>query len=625
MSTYRLNKSRKILQSAYDWYKKKKDKMAPETVKNLEERMLGLEQAIKSDNREEASNLAKKLEEFSDVNFKKTFFEYCFEVVTAILIALILAVIVRQMWFELYEIPTGSMRPTFREQDHVTVTKTPFGINIPMTTGHFLFEPDLVHRIGVVTFTSEGIKDLDEDTMFMYVIPYKKRLIKRLMGKPGDILYFYGGKIYGVDKEGNPIEEYLQSPWLTNLEHIPFMSFAGSMTFPNHTEVIFHQMNEPIGKLTFKNSRDFVGEVFDGTKWIPDNPSAQKTPHNSIQSYSDFWGIRNFAMARLLTKSEMQEMGDVDLSSIPEGVLYLELRHTPSLTYPKPLIFKDMGYNLMLNPFRTYIPLQQHHLDALMDHMYTARLVFQNGRVARYSVDRSRFDQGSPSFPGVPDGTYEFYNGKIVKIGRGAITYEVEADNPLYSHDPKNVQKLFNLGIEVNTAFQPHGKYQLYYPSRYAYFRNGDLYLLGGSILKKDDPVLSEFNKKEETKEKNSTSEKPYIAFKDNGPPLKDGKYDIDFIRSFGLHIPEKQYLMLGDNHAMSSDSRAFGFVPEANLQGAPSLIIWPPGERWGVPSQKPYQLFNFPRMIVWSLVALSLLIWYLLHRRYLHRPITIK
>ena len=83
----------------------------------------------------------------------------------------------------------------------------------------------------------------------------------------------------------------------------------------------------------------------------------------------------------------------------------------------------------------------------------------------------------------------------------------------------------------------------------------------------------------------------------DNGPPLKDGKYDIEKIRTFGLKIPEKNYYVLGDNHAMSADSRAFGFLPEANLQGAPSLIIWPPGDRLGPPPQMPYRLFTLPRV----------------------------
>ena len=36
----------------------------------------------------------------------------------------------------------------------------------------------------------------------------------------------------------------------------------------------------------------------------------------------------------------------------------------------------------------------------------------------------------------------------------------------------------------------------------------------------------------------------------------------------------------------MSLDSRFFGAVPEANIQGTPVLLFWPFGDRWGIPSQ---------------------------------------
>jgi signal peptidase I len=96
---------------------------------------------------------------------------------------------------------------------------------------------------------------------------------------------------------------------------------------------------------------------------------------------------------------------------------------------------------------------------------------------------------------------------------------------------------------------------------------------------------------------------------------MKDGKIDVPFIRTFGITVPEKEYLVLGDNHSRSSDSRIFGFVPENNLQGAPCLIIWPPGDRWGCPEQKPYPFMNIPRAIVWSIALLIGAIWYAYHR----------
>jgi signal peptidase I len=104
----------------------------------------------------------------------------------------------------------------------------------------------------------------------------------------------------------------------------------------------------------------------------------------------------------------------------------------------------------------------------------------------------------------------------------------------------------------------------------------------------------------------------------------KEGKPDVDFIRTFGVTVPTKHYFLLGDNHAMSLDGRVFGFIPEENMQGAPDLILWPPGSRWGAPPQKPYPFVNFPRLVVWSLVALVALIWSFIHYRTIWRPVRI-
>ncbi len=323
-------------------------------------------------------------------------------------------------------------------------------------------------------------------------------------------------------------------------------------------------------------------------------------------------------MARLLTKKQVLDSGDVNPNELGEGVLYLELRHTPSTNIPKPLLLRDAySKTAMLTPFRTYIPLQQEHLNAIMDNMYTARLVFKNGYAQRYSVQMKPCGAHCPRFPDVPDGTYELYFGKLYHVGFGAKTSEAEANHPLLSKTPENVQRLFNLGIEMNTAFEPKGKQQIYYPNRYAYLRDGDLYVMGIPLLKKENPLLKDFLEKELLKEKSSTSTNPYVAFRDYGPPP-----NTEFIKTFGLTIPPNHYYVLGDNHAMSGDSRAFGFVPEDNLQGVPSLIVWPPGERWGVPANQDYDTFVKPRIFVWGLALLALLAWGAIHYYRIRQPI---
>lgn len=622
---YSLRKSRHILKSTYKLFVKQKKKLTAEKASYIESQLRELEKAIQEKNQEKASLIANDIEQFSASNFKKNYLEYGIELIFALIFALLIATVIRQVWFELYEIPSGSMRPTFEEQDRLTVTKTPFGINVPLMTKHFYFDPSLVQRTSVVIWSGDGVPHLDSDSMFMGVIPYTKRYIKRTIGKPGDTLYFYGGQIYGMDSENKELLELRNSPWMTRLDYVPFIRFEGRTSYvqePKQTftsQVIFHLMNQPLGRLNLHKGI-VRGEVKNGNEWIKDEPEAQRTPHTTIRTYSDFFGIRNYAMARILNKKQAEEAHIVSLDQLKEGILYLELRHTPSLAYPEPIIER---FGVFINGFSTLIPLQEHHLKAIMDNMYTARFVVKDGRADRYRQEGAQhFTSSSPLFPNVPDGTYEFYFGKAYQIGFGGIPSELPKDHPLYKLTPNHIQKLFNVGIEVTNEVMPNSKNQIFFPSRYAYFRNGDLYLMGGKVFAKDDPILDSFNKNELEREKASTSSKPYVAFKDYGAPLKEGAIDIDFLHTFGYKVPEGKYLVLGDNHAMSQDSRFFGPIPQNNLQGAPSIIFWPPSERWGFPAQKPYPLITVPRIIVWSIVFLIALISYLIYRRNKNRSL---
>lgn len=612
---YSLRKSQEILHWSYSKFKKKGQSLPKEKQEAMLRDLKNLEVAIWDKEREKASDLAHKITDFTNANFRKTPLQYVLEITIAIIIALAIAIVVRQMWFELYEIPTGSMRPSFKEQDHLTVSKTAFGLNIPLMTSHFLFEPNLVKRGGVIIFSGDGIPLPDTNTNYFGIFPYKKRYVKRLIGKPGDILYFYGGKIYGIDKEGKSIEELLEDPWMKKIEHIPFLSFEGERSFYQNNQMIFRLMNIPLAKFQVGALGTVKGEIFDGKQWIKEDPFSKENK-DKIHSYGNFWGIDNFAMARLLTKEELENYTPFQAKDVGEGLLYLELRHHPNLTYPIPRLTKE-GLRAQVSTFTTVIPLQEHHLQAIMDNLYTCRFVIKNGKGKRYDAESSSFRDGSPKFTNIPDGTYEFYFGKAQQIGWKGWTTTLPKDHPLY--DLANVQKLFNLGIEMDTYFEPHSSSQSF-SHRYAYFRDGNLYLMGAPILKKGDPTLTAFLENEENKVQKASQTQPYLPFKDPGPPIKDGVLNKEFIKIFGLKVPEKHYLVLGDNHAMSADSRVFGFVPEANLQGVPSFIFWPPGERWGSPPQTPYQLLTQPRLIVWSIAVAALLLWYLMRRRRLNK-----
>jgi signal peptidase I len=603
---YSFKKCRHILNQVNNWYQKKGDTLSPSLREELEKDLYHLDQALLEKDKDKANHFARKLEQFSKEHCKKSTFQFAKEMVIALVLALAIATVVRQMWFEIYEIPTGSMRPTFKEKDDLTVSKLSFGINIPLQTQHFYFDPNLTQRTSVLIFSGDKIPFIDQTTYYFNVLPYTKRYIKRLIGKPGDTLYFYGGKIYGIDKEGHEIKELLDSPYMKGLEHIPFITFEGYISSKGPDRIVFHQMYQPLGMLSLTYNGNLSGQIYNGKEWVREDLQSLNQPHDSVKAYADFYGIKNFAMARLLTKEELQ-FSEADSKGLPDAPLYLELRHTPTLKNPKIQKFPQ-GYSILLKTAASLIPLQQQHLDAIMQHMYTARFVIDKGVAYNYSIENVHSNREAPKVTDIPDGTYEFYFGKASKIGFGGIASDVDASSPLYNHDPKNVQFLYNLGIRLDKSYIPQNKNQITYPQRYAYFKDGDLYLLNAPILKKEDPTLADFLKREEKSE---------TPFKDFGPPK-----DKDFIKTFGVHIPEKHYLVLGDNHAMSGDSREFGFVPEANLQGAPSLIIWPPGDRMGRPMQKPYPIFNLPRIIIWSLALVILGTWYMLHRRKVRTPV---
>lgn len=592
-------KCQQTLLSNYRRYNRKKSSLNPSEQKEIYTHLQALQLALQEKNTQEAKKQAMLVENAMNRFLPTSPFEKGRNTVLGIGVALAIAILIRLTWFELYEIPTGSMRPTLKEQDRLIVSKTSFGINIPFSTGHFYFSPDLVERNGIVTFTGEGMDIKDVDTKYFYLFPGKKQYVKRIMGKPGDTLYFYGGLIYGFDKEGHDISALLQPARLDKIEHIPFLQFEGKATaplYPNSNNVfapiVLRQMNEPIAKLSLSNLGQGMGKLLS----TPLTPASS----NPSTSYASLWGIDNFGMARLLTKEQTLQFTSENKETLEDAALYMEIKHHPSLYNIK---IRQDGRGRMrpsLETSSSILPLQEKDLQTLFSNLYTVRFIVKNGLAYSYGHPKSVLQSPFlPKLEGVPDGTYEFYYGKAYKILFQGISIELEPTHPLYTFSPERVQLFYNLGMEFNTSFSPQSRHTPYFPLRYVYFRNGSFYALGAPLFSADDTALIKFVQKE--KEKAEKSPLPYQPFIDRGPPLlADGSLDTAFIKEYGLNIPNKMYLGLGDNHAISADSREFGFVPESNLRGSPDFIFWPPGSRFGHPNQPPYPFFNLPRSIVW-------------------------
>lgn len=603
---YALRKSKKILRQIDQLYRRKAKILDIHAKEKILSHLTRLQASILEKNAPDAKLQSKELQEISLRLMPKGVIEKGRDFILAIGFALAVAVVIRQMWFELYTIPTGSMRPTLKESDFLVVSKTDFGLNVPLTTAHFYFDQDLVKRGSIVVWTGENMDIPDSDTVYFYLFPGKKQFVKRLIGKPGDTLYFYGGGIYGIDANGNELKDLRDPTWFRSLEHIPFIHFDGKVDVSGSqgqgvfSSAVFHQMNQPVAKLTTNAFGLVNGEML-----------------SSVPQYSDLWGTKNYAMARLLSQEQLDQMHPNAGADLEKGLLYLELTHHPSLKEAHLVrdemnrVRPDLGTSVSI------IPLTQEHLNRIANHMTTCRFIVEKGIAYRYGFEgkNSFYSRFFPKLSDVPDGTYEIQNGKISRVYMGGITREVEKDHPLYRKDPARVQFLYNLGIEFLNQYNP-AKNNRAYPSRYAYFRDGALYLLGSPILLKEDPALAAFSKKELQKRSLSTSVHPYLPFEDSGAPLTaEGKIDVDFIRKYGLVIPEKSYLMLGDNHAMSADSRQFGFVPQDNLKGSVSFLFSPPGDRWGRLPQ-PFQSHSaFPNLFVWG-TAMLITAGYAMYRR---------
>jgi signal peptidase I len=601
LTFFRLNKLTRIYCQILKLYQKKRKNLDSCSQEILERGLKDLQQALVMKNVVSAASIAKHLKVTADTLLTKTFLEKIRDSGISLAVALLIAIVIRTMWFEPYTIPTGSMRPTLKEGDLLVVSKTDYGLNVPLTPAHFYFDPELIQRGSIFVFSGDHLNIADPYTTYFYLFPGKKLFVKRLLGKPGDTLYFYGGKLYGVDREGRPLTEFQTSDWASHLEHIPFIRFEGKIegkgSKPGLSDtVFFYQMNQKVAELSINP----LGGV--SAKMIASNLG------KPLSQYSELWGFKNYAMARLLNQEDLKKLYPYAMRDLdPHVPLYLELLHHPSLQDSKLIqderrqVRPGLGYSTSL------FPLSEKHIQKIKEHMTTCRFVVKDGVAYRYGMTVNKANPAYfPKLPQVPDGTYEIQNGKASEILWGGIASELKVDHPLYSSDPAQIQLLYNLGIEFATHYMPD-KPTAPFPSRYAYFRNEELCLLNAPIVDKNDPEMRWFVQRELDKRSISTSIRPYLPFVDEGAPVKeDGTLDRRFIYEYGLTIPDGMYLALGDNHAMSGDSREFGFVPEDNIRGTPSFLFWPVGDRLGRLSQPSYPFASFPNLFVW-MTALSI------------------
>jgi signal peptidase I len=150
-----------------------------------------------------------------DKKRKSTFREYA----EAIIVALILALIIRTFVVQAFKIPSGSMEPTLEIGDHILVNKFLYGIKVPFTSIN-LFPWEMPQRGDVI--------------VFIYPLEPDKDFIKRVIAVGGDTVRIVNKKLYlnGVEVP-DPHAVYRGDTTLP--EEIPKRDNFGPVTVPKGT------------------------------------------------------------------------------------------------------------------------------------------------------------------------------------------------------------------------------------------------------------------------------------------------------------------------------------------------------------------------------------------------------
>ncbi|MCB4792471.1 MAG: signal peptidase I [Elusimicrobia bacterium] len=203
--------------------------------------------------------------------FKKIYYE-AYEWVETGWSAVILAALIMYFFVQAFKIPSGSMRMTLLEGDHLFVNKFIYGFHIPFSGGKRFWPIHKIKRGDIVIFTCppSALSEAEKKEKIT------KDFIKRCLGLPGDVILIRAKKLY---VNGTLVEE-------------PYVSFADDISYPKYdvlrstaeyqkaweegkfTSLAAQMVTDNFGPITVPKDSYFVmgdnrDRSFDGRFWGP--------------------------------------------------------------------------------------------------------------------------------------------------------------------------------------------------------------------------------------------------------------------------------------------------------------------------------------------------------------------
>lgn len=100
----------------------------------------------------------------------------------ALVVAFIIAMIIRAFLLQAYRIPSSSMEDTLLKGDHLLATKYNYGMTVPYTTHKFWGADRIPERGDIIIFT--------------FPVNHRMDFVKRVIGLPGDVIEVRDKKVY---------------------------------------------------------------------------------------------------------------------------------------------------------------------------------------------------------------------------------------------------------------------------------------------------------------------------------------------------------------------------------------------------------------------------------------------